>query len=68
MGWAMYERLNVHVYATNYELIRAVRRVIHKKALHKRLFRDGRHGLYREMIKHHKDARELVDEFRLIAS
>lgn len=60
-----YQRLGVHVYAKPREVIRAARKKITPSSLYSRQFRDGRHAYYRAMLRHHKDARDLVNTFRL---
>lgn len=63
--YGTYERLNLHVYASNIEVIRAVRRKFKRATLHDRAMREQRHYVYRKMIGYHADARALVREWRL---
>lgn len=63
MVYATYERLNLHVRASGVEVIRAVRKKFHKKALVPQM-RENRKAIYREMLKHHKEAGELYRHFR----
>ena len=62
---ATYHRLNMHVADSPCDVIRAARRKIKPSARGSREYRDARHLFYREMLKHHEDARELVRHFRL---
>ena len=57
--YGTYQRLNLHVAASNIDVIRAVRRKLKKSSLRDTSRRKARHGIYREMIGHHKDARNL---------
>lgn len=61
---ATYERLNLHVGATASEVIRAVRSILAPTAF-QRCHRSARHKLYRTMLRHHRDAREL---FRFVST
>jgi len=68
MTYAMesaYYRLDMHVYASNLEVIRAARRRIKRSARCSRAFRLQRHRYYRAMLTHHAEARELVRHFAL---
>ena len=53
-----YERLGLHVMASNREVIRATRRKLARKALGRK-DRRARHKLYRDMIARHGRARRL---------
>lgn len=64
MMYATYERLGLHVAESNMKVIRAARKRITKKARRDPKFRDARKALYREMLQHHADARELFREYR----
>lgn len=57
--YGTYQRLNLHVSASNIDVIRAVRRKIKKSSLHDTSRREARHEIYREMIQHHNDSRDL---------
>ena len=59
-----YQRLNVHVFASNLAVIRALRRKLKPGVLHDRTKRDARHELYRTILKHHSDAAAIVQEWR----
>jgi hypothetical protein len=59
--FAFYNRLNLHVGATEREVIRATRGRLTKKALG-REGREGRHWLIRRMLAEHRDARELYQK------
>jgi hypothetical protein len=63
MMFGTYERLNVHVYASNLGVIREAR----KKLLNPRNpeEREARKKFYRMMLDYHEQARNLVEEFRL---
>lgn len=54
-----YERLNLHVAASNLAVIRATCRMLHPRILRMRQHREGRHALYREMLRYHADAGKL---------
>ena len=54
-----YERLNVHVYASNITVIREARNPRNPKE------REARKKFYRMMLDYHEQARNLVEEFRL---
>jgi len=54
-----YERLNVHVNASNFAVIRAAR-----EKLGKGNTREQRHRFYRTMLKHHADASALFRKWR----
>jgi hypothetical protein len=60
-----YGRLNVHVYASDLEVIRALRRKLRPEVLHDRSLRGQRHKIYRAILAEHKAARELCARFRL---
>ena len=60
-----YHRLNVHVWASNLDVIRAARRKLKKKARKARNVREQRHAFYRAMLYHHRKAQELCIEFRM---
>jgi len=63
--YGTYCRLGVHVYATAREVIIAARRKLKRSARTGRKHRDARHAFYRAMLKEHRDARALVQAFRL---
>jgi hypothetical protein len=54
-----YERLNVHVMASNMEVIRRAREVLARECWHDPQFREGRKAFYRVMLRHHAAARKL---------
>lgn len=64
MAFGTYQRLNVHVLASDREVIRATRKKISETHLYDRRARTARHSLYKEMLHHHKKARELYIEYR----
>jgi hypothetical protein len=59
-----YCRLNVHVYASNREVIKAAKGKLAKSALGPK-DREARKRFYRTMLDYHRDARKMVTEFRL---
>jgi hypothetical protein len=61
MLWSQYERLNLHVSASNIDVIRAVRPRLAPEAL-QQCFRPARHSIYRKAIQHHADARNLFSK------
>ena len=54
-----YERLNLHVNASNLAVIRAARKVLRPGN-----DRETRHRFYRTMLKHHADAAALFRKWR----
>ena len=60
----MYNRLRVHVNDSDMKVIRAVRKRIKKKVLRDPKFRDARKALYRDILREHAEARELVRYWR----
>lgn len=60
-----YERLGVHVYASDLAVIRAARLKLMPIARRGRQYRAERHRFYRAMLRRHTDARQLVQTFRL---
>jgi Arc/MetJ-type ribon-helix-helix transcriptional regulator len=60
-----YQRLHVHVGASNCEVIRAARRKLKKRARTDRAVRAERHAFYRQMLAYHAEARALVREWRM---
>lgn len=60
-----YNRLHVHVSATDREVIKAARKKLKHHALHDIDYRDSRHELYRAMLKYHHDHQKLVQHFKL---
>lgn len=63
--YGTYERLNLSVFASDMEVIRAVRKKFKRAMLHNREVREARHKVYRCMLQYHADARALVMEYRL---
>jgi len=64
MWAATYGRLNLHVGDSNVELIRRLWRKIDRTKRGPDA-RKMRHDLYRLLIEHHREAQELVKEWRL---
>jgi len=64
MQWSVYHRLNLHVSASNLDLIRAVWRKI-DRTKKQRDTRSMRHALYKLLIEHHEQSREVVKVWRL---
>ena len=60
-----YQRLRVHVGASNMEVIRAARKKLAKRCWHDPSYREGRKLFYRNMLDYHHEAQELVREWRL---
>ena len=54
-----YERLNVHVMASDVEVIRRARTKLARECWHDPQYREGRKAFYREMLRHHADARKM---------
>jgi len=59
-----YERLRVHVYASNRDVIKAARGKLRKDCWHDLSYRDGRKLFYRNMLEYHAKARELAQTWR----
>ena len=59
-----YNRLNLHVGASNRDVVRAASKKLQRKVRFDRKHRKERHAFYRTMIKQHRDARKLFDHFR----
>ena len=60
-----YQRLNVHVYASDYEVIRRALRKLKRKGRYDRKHREARHAFLRQMLAYHAKARKLVHAYRL---
>ncbi|MFZ5693265.1 MAG: hypothetical protein ACOY5F_18685 [Pseudomonadota bacterium] len=60
-----YHRLNVHVFASWRDVIRAASTKLKREARRDPARRDARKVFYREMLRHHRDAQELVRAWRL---
>jgi hypothetical protein len=60
-----YCRLDVHVFATNREVIRAASLKLKKSVRYRHAHRDARHAFYRAMLDYHKTERALLVEYRL---
>ena len=60
-----YCRLNVHVFASWRTVVRAANTKIAEKCRRGPAFRAERKRFYRQMLDYHRDARALVQEFRL---
>lgn len=61
----IYHRLNVTIYASDREVIKRARSKLNPSARTKPEFRDARHAFYRQVLKTHKAAQNLVREFAL---
>jgi hypothetical protein len=59
-----YNRLNVHVGASDIDVVRAARRKLKKSVRRARVHREGRHAFYRKMLAYHHEARDLFIEWR----
>jgi GrpB-like predicted nucleotidyltransferase (UPF0157 family) len=57
--------LHVHIYASDVDVLRAVRRKFKRAARRNPAFREERKRVYREMLAHHHAARNLAREFRI---
>lgn len=60
-----YQRLGVHVYASNREVIKAARSKLQKRCWHDPAYREGRKLFYRNMLEYHAQARALCNTFKL---
>lgn len=60
-----YHRLNVHVFASWRDVVRAASTRLTHEALRDPAKRAARKVFYREMLRHHRDAQELVRVWRL---
>jgi hypothetical protein len=60
--YGTYCRLNVSVYASNLEVLRALRRKLKPFSADRR---EARKQIFRAILKEHADARDLCREFRL---
>ena len=63
--YGTYQRLNLHVYASNMQVIRAAHRMLKKKAK-TRAFRKERHKFLRQMLKYHQQEYAMVKEWKLL--
>ena len=59
MYFATYQRLNLHVFASNVEVIRAARLRLTPQVRTARAYRAARHAFYSEMLRNHFDSRTL---------
>jgi len=57
--YSTYCRLNLSIYADTRTVLRAVRRKLRPSAKRGRKHREGRHEIYRAILKEHADARAL---------
>lgn len=57
-----YCRLGLPVWASDLDVIRATRRKMKKSALRDATKRDARKSVYRAILAHHRDARDLYRE------
>lgn len=60
-----YHRLNVHVNASNIEVIRQARKKIAENHKNSRDRKDARKSFYRSMLDYHRKAQDLCLAFRL---
>lgn len=61
-----YQRLNVHVYASAWEVIRtASRKMIAPRSRFSREQRAARHAFFRAMLAHHAEARDIVRRYQI---
>ncbi|CAM5299609.1 hypothetical protein AFEL58S_00423 [Afipia felis] len=65
MMFATYQRLGVHVFASWRDVIRAASTRLAANARHDPARRPSRKQFYREMLRHHRDAQQIVHRFRL---
>lgn len=65
MWTGTYNRLHLHVSASDRAVIRAARLVIDPLFQHSREHREGRHAFFRAMLDNHQRARRIVEEYRL---
>jgi len=63
--YATYLRLDVLVWDSDRTVIRAARRKLARSALRDPARRDAPKRFYREMLRHHADAQQLVAHYRL---
>jgi hypothetical protein len=60
-----YNRLRVHVYASDRAVIKAASLKLKKQFRHTRKDRVARHKFYRQMLDYHHEHQDLCREFRL---
>lgn len=63
--YGTYQRLNVSIYASDREVIRAASRKIAKSNRFGKLHRAERKAFYRRILGYHASARELAREWRM---
>lgn len=63
--YGTYLRLNVHVYASNMEVLRAARKKLAKKFRCDRSVRDERHKFYRKMLEYHRELQQIALDWNL---
>jgi hypothetical protein len=63
--FATYQRLGVHIYASDREVIRAASRKLKRSVRFARKHRKARHAFYRQMLRYHLKARKLARAFAL---
>jgi hypothetical protein len=63
--YGTYQRLRVHVSASDSDVIRAARAKLKPSCWHDTSYREGRKLFYRNMLDYHHKAREMVREWRL---
>jgi len=57
--YGIYCHLNLHVTASDIDVIRAVRRKLRSSVLRDKDKRDNRHAIYRAILPEHRDAQRL---------
>ena len=60
-----YQRLGVHIYASDMEVIRAARRKLQRKARRDPALKTKRKAFYRQMLAYHRHALNLARAFHL---
>jgi hypothetical protein len=63
--YATYTRLNLHVSASHYDVVRASLKRLKPSVRFDVRYREARHTFLCEMLNHHQNARELVRYWRL---
>lgn len=61
--YAQYQRLNLHVTATNRELVKSAHKLLSPKGK-SNAQRQARHDWLRQMLNYHKDEQQLCKDFR----
>lgn len=60
-----YRRLDVHIFASWRDVVRAAARTLSRETARDPATRDLRKVFYREMLQQHRDARQTIHRFRL---